>query len=387
MPKTSPNLPSSESLFEQTHSLATMIAPAVDRINQERRIPDDIVRPIIDAGFFRLLLPKSLGGAELSHPDFLKIVRTFSEVDASVGWCINQNNVFSTNSVRIDPDIARDIWGNPQTVVTNGPPRPGSKAVATDGGYRLSGRWDFSSGISHASWVATLAPVHDANGMDAKEMRTFLIPKSSVTIVDEWHVGGLRGTASLSFTTTDCFVPAERSYGLEEPSSEPGPLYVIHTTPLFASGFANVALGCARSALDFSIELTKRKVQQGDSAVLSADSTTQRAIGQAEAQWNSVRAYLDDTTSEMWETVAATHELATDVRIKVRLASTHAIRTCADIVNTAYTICGSSAIFETSTIQRCFQDIHAIRQQIQGRPSHYDTAGQFYLGLDPKGIF
>ena len=89
----------------------------------------------------------------------------------------------------------------------------------------------------------------------------------------------------------------------------------------------------------------------------------------------------------MWQTVVTTHELPTDVRIKVRLAATHAIRTCADIVDDAYTICGSSAIFESSTIQRCFQDIHAIRQQIQGRPSHYDTAGQYFLGMEPKGIF
>ena len=364
-----------------------MVAPAADRINRERRIPADVVRPIIDNGFFRLLLPRSLGGAELTHPDFLRIVRIFAEADASVGWCINQNNVFSTNSVRVSQTVAEEIWGDPRTVVTNGPPRPGTKAVATDKGYELSGRWDFSSGISHASWVAALAPVQNSDSSDTKEMRTFLIPKSEVEVVDEWHVGGLRGTASLSFKASDLFVPKERSYGLNEPSREPGTLYVIHTTPMFASGFATVALGVARSGLNSAIELTKAKIQHGGSNVLSGDTTTQRMIGEAEASWNSARAFLDEATSEMWQTVVQTHELPTAQRMKVRLAGTHAIRTSADVVNTAYTICGSSAIFESNTIQHCFRDAHAIRQQIQGRPTHYDTAGQFYLGLEPKGIF
>ena len=374
-------------LIQRAHDLASAVAPHVDRINHERRIPEDVVRPLIEAGFFRLLLPRSLGGSELEHPEFLKIVRVFAETDASVGWCVNQNNVFSTNAVRISESAAHEIWGDPTTVVTNGPPRPGTKAIKSEGGYRLTGRWDFSSGISHATWVAALAPVHESGRSDPIEMRTFVIPKSQVEVIDEWFVGGLRGTASQSFVTDNLFVPTERSYGLNEPSREPGPLYVIHTTPMFASGFANVALGVARTALNFAIDITKRKIQQGGANILSADTTTQRMIGQAEASWNSARAFLDEATTQMWQTVVKHHQLPPAERIEVRLAGTHAIRSSADVVNTAYTICGSTAIFETNTIQRCFQDAHAIRQQIQGRPDHYDTAGRFYVGMEPKGIF
>ena len=376
-----------KTIIEDGFRLTHLVEQEVDRIDRERRIPDEVIRPIIDAGFFRLLLPKSLGGAQLTHPAFLMVVRMFAEVDASVGWCINQNNVFSTNSVRVRREVAEEIWGDPRTVVTNGPPRPGTKAVATGDGYILSGRWDFSSGISHATWVAALAPVFDSSGNDTKEMRTFLIPKSEVEVIDEWYVGGLRGTASLSFTTSDRFVPSDRSYGLNEPSREPGPLYAIHTTPMFASGFATVALGVARTALDFAIDLTKKKIQQGGTSALGADTTTQRSIGECEANWNSARAFLDEATAEMWQTVVETHALDDANRIKVRLAGTHAIRTSADVVNAAYTLCGSTAIFESNIIQRCFQDAHAIRQQIQGRPSNYDTVGQYYLGMEPKGIF
>ena len=214
-------------------------------------------------------------------------------------------------------------------MVTNGPPRPGSSATKCPNGYRLTGTWDFSSGISHASWVAALAPVRNPDGSDTEEMRIFLIHKSEVQVIDEWFVGGLRGTASLSFKTQDLFVPAERSYGQYEPSREPGPLYVIHTTPMFASGFATVALGVARTALDYATDLAKRKTQQGDNNVLSVDTTTQRLIGQSEANWHSARAFLDEAVNQMWKSVIRNHRLATHDRIKVRLAGTHAIRTSA----------------------------------------------------------
>ena len=156
---------------------------------------------------------------------------------------------------------------------------------------------------------------------------------------------------------------------------------------MFASGFATVALGVARTALDFAINLAKRKTQQGSTNVLSVDTTTQRLIGQSEASWHSARAFLDEAVNQMWQCAVENHRLDTQERINVRLAGTHAIRTSADIVDTAYSLCGSSAIFDSTTIQRCFRDAHTIRQQIQGRPNHYDTAGQFYLGIEPKGIF
>ena len=127
--------------LETARNLADLVRTATDRIEAERRIPPDISNAIADHGFFRLLLPKSLGGAEMEHPDFLKVVRVFAEADASTAWCINQNNVFSTNAVRVPEETAREIWTVQRNVVTNGPPMPETRADVVDGGYRLSGRW------------------------------------------------------------------------------------------------------------------------------------------------------------------------------------------------------------------------------------------------------
>ena len=373
--------------LETAHDLADLVRTATDRIEAERRIPPDISNEIADRGFFRLLLPRSLGGAEMEHPDFLKIVRVFAEVDASVAWCINQNNVFSTNAVHVCEETAREIWTVQRNVVTNGPPVPGARADVVEGGYRLSGRWNFSSGIPHATWVAALTPIFHPGQEEPSEMRTLLLPKKQVKMLDIWQVGGLRGTGSLSFEADDVFVPAAHSYPTTAKSSEPGPIYVLPTTMMFCSGFATVALGTARAGLDAAIELSKSKTQHFQQAKMSDLSTTQRMVGQAEAIWNAARAFLDEASLAMWAGATANHSLTMEERINVRLSSTHAIRQAAEVVDIAYALCGSSAIFAVNPIQRRFQDVHTITQQVQGRLTHYDTAGQFFLDLEPGGIF
>ena len=373
--------------LETARGLAELVRTATDRIEAERRIPPDVSNEIADRGFFRLLLPKSLGGAEMEHPDFLKIVRVFAEVDASVAWCINQNNVFSTNSVRVPEETAREIWTVQRNVVTNGPPVSGSRADVVEGGYRLSGRWNFSSGFPHATWLAALTPIYQTGHDEPFETRTLLIPKSEARPLDIWQVGGLRGTGSLSFEADDVFVPAARSYPTNAKSSEPGPIYVLPTTLMFCSGFATVALGAARAGLDAAIDLSKSKTQHFQQAKMSELSTTQRMVGQAEAIWNAARAYLNEASLAMWAGAKANHSLTTEERINVRLASTHAIRQAAEVVDIAYALCGSSAIFAANPIQRRFQDVHTITQQVQGRLTHYDTAGQYFLELEPEGIF
>ena len=376
-----------DSYIEGAHELADMVREVTDQIDEQRRIPVEVSNEIADRGYFRLLLPRSLGGAELEHPDFRRIVRIFAEADASAGWCINQNNVFSTNAVRVPQETADEIWTVQRNVVTNGPPMPYTRAEVVDGGYRLSGRWNFSSGYPHATWLAALTPVYEADATEPLEMRTMLLPKDQADLVDVWHVGGLRGTGSQGFAIEDLFIPEARSYPPTAESREPGPLYVIPTTLLFCSGFATVALGNARAGLDAAIDLVIGKTQQGRESPMRYESTTHRMVGQAEAIWNSARAFLDEAAAAMWQGARTNLDLTVEERVAVRLASTHAIREAARVVDIAYTLCGSSAIFVVNPIQRRFQDAHALTQQIQGRPTHYDTAGQYYLGLEPEGIF
>ena len=378
--------------LDTARELAERVAANADRIDCERQIPSELTDEIADKGFFRLLVPRSLGGAELGHLDFLQILQVFAEVDGSTAWCINQNNVFATASVVMPEQTAREIWGDGRAVVANGPPAPLVKSIPVDGGYRLSGRWDFSTGSAHATWLAALAPVaHPKQKQDVStdrvSTRVMLLPKTDAKFLDSWQVNGLRGTGSFSFEVDDLYVPGARTYDPADAPREDGSLYVIPRTLLFASGDATIALGIARASLATAIDLAGTKTPGRVRTLLRDQSATQRLIGEGEAIWHSARAFLEESASSVWKSACKYHALATEERIRLRLASTYAIRRAAEVVDISYNLCGSSAIFASNPLQRRFQDIHVITQHLQGRPTHYETAGQFFLGLGPEGNF
>ena len=378
--------------FDTAHELAEKVGANADQIDIDRQIPTELTNELADKGFFRLLLPKSLGGAQLAHSDFLKILEIFAAEDGSTGWCINQNNVFSTNSLRMPQGIAEEIYAEARAVVTNGPPDSSARAVPCDGGYKLSGRWNFSSGITHASWIAALAPVlpadQEPSAVFVRESgRVMLIPKNDVKFVDFWPVHGLRGTASFSFEVEDLFIPEERTYSPTNQPREDGSVYGIPITLLFASGFSTVALGIAQASLGTAMDLAEIKIPGRASRLLQDEPTTQRIIGEAQAIWHSAKAFLREAHASVWESAAANKPLTVEQRIKLRLAATFGIRKSKEIVEIAYELCGSNAILDTNPIQRQFQDIHVVSQHIQGRATHFETAGQFFMGLDPQGNF
>ncbi|MBG94971.1 MAG: hypothetical protein CL793_06920, partial [Chloroflexi bacterium] len=219
--------------IELAQQLAPVIKENAERINSERQIPSDIAEDLADRGFFRLLLPKSLGGAEIEHSKFLNILEIIAESDTSTAWCLNQNNVWSTSSTRMPESTASEIWKEQRAVVTNGPPSGACKAVPTEDGHILTGRWNFSSGCTHATWIAALCPIGNKDGStlvstDRKDMKIFLIPKKQVEFVDTWDAKGMRGTSSFGFELSDMFVPSNHSY--DQDDAEPwnnGPHYII----------------------------------------------------------------------------------------------------------------------------------------------------------------
>ena len=370
-----------ETPLARAQALAPRIAAAADAIDEARELPADLADEMKAQGLFRLLVPRSVGGEEMDWPDYLDVVRTVAAADASVGWCLNQGAVFATTCCRAPPALAREVWGDPRTVVGNGPPQGRVELTPVAGGFRLRGRWMFSSGCRHANWLAALS------GGAGQPPRLHLLPREDAKLIDVWDVRGLRGTGSFSFRVDDVLVPDARTMRLDVPPREPGPIYVIPQGLLFACGFGSVALGVARAGLDATIELAADKRPRFGSAPLCEDPVIQRQIGQAEAQWAAAKALLSEAVATVWQSVRARGRIDVAERIALRMAGTHAIRQSAAVVDSAYNLSGSSSIFAERAIQRRFQDIHVITQQIQGREAHYETAGQFFLGLEPKGVF
>ena len=370
---------SSKTPLERAQSLQAEIAARADEIDQKREIPDDLVLKIKRNNLLRLLVPKSLGGEEMDWREYLDVVFTLSYADGSVGWCINQGCVFATNSGRNPRAVAEKIWSDQISSVGNGPPS-NARSIRVNGGYVLSGTWRFSSGCRHATWLAALTGAHEHG-----PARLHFLPREDIDLIDVWQVQGLRGTGSFSFGAEDYFVPDSQVLPLNQGMYEKGPIYVLPTVLMFACGFGTVALGVARSGLDGVLELAKQKKPDGSRNTLATDAVVQSKIGLAEAKWRAAKALLFTTAETVWNNVKDTSRISLEERMQMRLVGTHAIRESAAVVDIAYGITGSTSIFDQTHIQRKFQDLHVITQQIQGREAHYQTAGSFFLGMEPEG--
>jgi alkylation response protein AidB-like acyl-CoA dehydrogenase len=379
-------------------ALAPLIAAAAPRIEAERRLPPDILAALHEAGFFRLLLPRALGGAELDLPSFVAIAEILGAADASTAWCIAQAGGCATAGAYLAPEIAEHIFAAPDAVVTWGPPLgppsgKGAKAMAAPGGYRLTGSWQFASGSPHATWLgATNCQVCEADGtprVDAKGVpaarRVLLFPKANATMIDVWNVVGLNGTGSDNFTVTDLFVPEAYSFVVDSPAErrESGPLYRFSTLSLYGYAFAGAAIGIARAAFDAFIELAGVKTPYRFATTLRESAAVQAQIAIAEARLRSAHLFLMTSLDEIWAAVVSNGAPTLDQRLTLRLATTHVIREAKDVVATIYEFAGSTAIFADNPFERRFRDIHAMTQHMQARFSNYETVGQALLGMTP----
>jgi alkylation response protein AidB-like acyl-CoA dehydrogenase len=211
-----------------------------------------------------------------------------------------------------------------------------------------------------------------------------LFPSSQAQVIDTWQVAGLRGTGSVDFAVSDLFVPHRCTVSVaDDPCRESGTLYRFPQRSAWGTGFAAAALGVARGALDALIELAQRKAPDGGPEVLREQPVVQAQLGEAEAHLRAGRALLAATLRETWDAARTSGQVTVEQRVSIRLATTHAIRLSARVVDVAYNAAGSSAIRADSPLQRRFQDVHVITQHVLGRQAHYQTAGRFLLGLEP----
>jgi alkylation response protein AidB-like acyl-CoA dehydrogenase len=221
-----------------------------------------------------------------------------------------------------------------------------------------------------------------------------LVKSEEVAWTDIWNTVGLRGTASDQFALTDHFVPASHSITRDvitresaNECREPGPLYRMSAMTCYEVGFAGVALGIARAALDSFVDVAKNKIPRGKTSPLRDNSVVQTNLAQAEVGIRSARAFLLQSMADIWKQISAGDKLSVDHRIIIRMASTNAIHQAREAVDFAYNAAGATAIFESHPLERRFRDIHTVTQQLQGRLSHFETVGAWMMGADADLTF
>jgi alkylation response protein AidB-like acyl-CoA dehydrogenase len=379
---------------ERARNLAPAIEAAIPRVDAECRLPAELHAALRDAGMYRLLVPRSCGGAELDLMSYAATLEALATIDASTAWVIGQLNGCGMSAAYLELDVAREIFGVPEGILAWGPPLPETtvRGDVVDGGYRVTATWQFASGSRQASWLGGSVPVFESDGAPRKtasgatESRVMLFPKSGATITDVWRVIGLRGTGSDQYAVTDLFVPDERTFIREHASArEPGPLYRVSTIYSHAVAFAAVALGIARATLDAFVELAKTKQPRrgGSAGGLRDNNGVQERIGEAEARLRAARAYLLSAAERGYREAATLTggSIGIESRIDMRAASTFAIGAAEQVVDIAYRMAGSTAIFDAQPFERRLRDMHAVTQQAQAHLSNYESVGQYRLGV------
>ncbi|MGE0416714.1 MAG: acyl-CoA dehydrogenase family protein [Acetobacteraceae bacterium] len=374
---------------QRVRDLGPMIDAAVDEIEEHRDLPPDLFAALRQRGMFRLVQPVELGGAEIDPPSLVQVIEAVARHDASVAWCVGQTNICAITSAYLEPTVARDIFG-PDTGILAWGPGPG-KAQVVPGGFRVSGNFDFASGSRLASWLGAHVPVFEPDGTrrtgsGGKPVTyTMFFPKAQAEVRDTWQVMGLRGTGSDSYSVNDLFVPD--AYALARDTAvKPrvdGKLYVFTPSTLYASSFAGIALGIARSVMEAFVREMGDTTPRGASRTRGESHVMQAHVGQCEARLRSARVFLLHSVGEIWGEVQRTGELTQDQLVTIRMASTWATQSAREVVATLYGAAGALAIFSSRPFERRFRDIHTVTQQIQGHPAHFETVGQILLGREP----
>ena len=393
----------------RARTLKPFLEAASARIEQARMLPPDVVGALYKSQMFRMMTPRSVGGAELDLATLAQVVATLAEGDASAAWCVAQIAGSSMCAAYLDPGVAREIFGDANSAFTWGfAGAQACRAVPVQGGWIVNGTWTFASGNRICQWLGGHSQLCDEEGKplfraDGRPLeRTMLFPRSSADVREDlWDVIGLIGTGSDTYSVTDLFVPEKysvvprgigRDQQLPEGSTadpeperrEDGILYKHSIQAAHQIALSSVAIGIARATLDAFIALAKEKSPASAIRPLRDDTWIHARVAQADAKISAASAWLNQLLREAWRECSTIGLVSFPLRAKIRTASTHQINEARDVVDMIYSEAGATAIFRSNPFERRFRDMHTVSQQVQGSIARMQSVGQYYVGSSPQ---
>ena len=350
-------------------------------------LPLDLVDAIRPTGAFRLCVPEDFGGPRLTAVESLEVFEEFAHHDGSVGWCVAIASTTSVLASYLPDPHARSLFGDPGAI-GGGFAAPKGRAVPTDGGLRVSGRWVYGSGARHCTALGAGCLVVGADGAPAPRADGLTMPfvfldLDDVELLDTWDVAGLAGTGSVDYTAQDAFVPEGRwvQIGRDAPVRD-NAWARFSFYGLLASGVAAAAAGMARRSIDELVQLASAHQPQGSTRTLAERAPVQAECAAAEARLAAAWGLLRDAVDDTWQSALAGRPSTLEQKRSIRLAATHATQTAAEVAAAMFTTAGGAAVYRTSPIQRCFRDTAVAAQHAMVAPRMMETTGRLRLGLD-----
>lgn len=375
-------------IWERIRTLRPVIEMHRGQGDVLHHLPDAIARAFIDTNVYRLLLPLEFGGENLDLLTYFDLVEEVASYDGSVGWNFSIGSSTPIILGDLPPARLHAIFDGPDACVAASASPPG-RAIAVDGGYRVTGRFAWASGIHHARWVVANCFVFDGDTMRRTPAGLpvalgFVIPREDCNVLDTWHVLGMRGTGSTEFEVEGLFVPKDLAIRfLNADSQYPYPIF--HLPPTYF-GYNHVAVmnGIARSALDGLKELGRSKTSAMAGTSLRDEPDAQYIVAKAEAMIEANRLTVKEAFRDLWTRVLSGESVPLEVRSRLRRTVSHAAECAIDAVQLCYRAAGGSAVYESAPFERALRDVTTAGTHMAVRRVMMEEAGRVTFGLRPR---
>jgi len=384
-----------ETYLDRVRGLLPALRERAARAEQLRRLPDETFADFQKAGLLRALQPKRYGGYELDPGVLYRAVIEVGAVCGSSGWILGVLGVHNWHVAILEPQAQEDVWGEDDSVQLSTSLAPTGIVERAPGGFRIKGRWSFSSGCDHCRWAVLGGAVPPASAGEMPDPRVFLLPRRDYRIDDNWHVMGLCGTGSKDIVVEDAFVPEYRTHSYRDAFALNHPGAAINSAPLyrlpfglvFTYGIVSPAIGAAQGALNAFREQAVKRINVRDGSRAVEDPFMQYRLAEAAAEIDAARERMLANFAEMMRLARAGAEIPLADRARYRWDSGKAIERSVRAIDLLFEASGGHALFLDNPIQRAWRDVHAMRAHAGNNPERASFIfGRSEFGLPPQDI-
>jgi 3-hydroxy-9,10-secoandrosta-1,3,5(10)-triene-9,17-dione monooxygenase len=370
--------------YDEALARARALVPALReraaRAEAARTLLPETEADLHRSGLFRITQPKRWGGMELDFVSMLDIPAELARGCASTSWIVGNISIHHWMLALYDPRAQEEIWGaDPDVQIASGIAYQQGRARKVDGGFAVSGHWNFSSGVDRSDWNMLAVTVRD--GDRVVDHRMCLVPKSDFEVIDDWHVLGMRGTCSKSVRAQDAFVPEHRALctytirggaGFPGARANPNPLYQVPLATLSSHPIVAAALGNAQAALELTCEAVKGRATSYTGASMRDFQAVQLRVGAAGARIEAAQVLARNDCLKVQDWTARGYVPTVEEKLAIKRNAAYEVGLCTEAVDTLHALAGANGIYDSYPIQRIFRDQHAL-------------AGHFGFSFDVHG--
>jgi 3-hydroxy-9,10-secoandrosta-1,3,5(10)-triene-9,17-dione monooxygenase len=366
----------SQAVLDAVRDLLPTFRERADEAERLRVVPEASIKELEETGFFRLLQPRRFDGLESDPVDFYRAVRDIASACGSTGWVSSVVGVHPWQVALFADEAQQAVWGTDTSTRLSSSYAPTGKAIQAEGGFTLSGKWSFSSGCDHCSWVLLGGLVFNAEG-NVVDFRTFMVPRENYEIIDVWDMVGLRGTGSNDIVVNEVFVPEAFTLSMGDtgrcfgPGQEQNPsdLYKLPFHSIFTGTITTPIIGMAMGAYDEHVEMQQKRTRAaylGEKASLDPFAAVRiaRASSEIDAAW----ALLVNNIREEQDFVAKGEKIPLKTRLKVRRDQVLGSQRAIDAIDSLFEASGGRALANGTYLQRAWRDAHAGRVHAANDP-------------------